>query len=236
MILNRKIFYLIINKTPVLADYNITKFYNDINNKGTHTGEIATETYRAPEILTENGYGFGVDIWSLGITFYEMYTRLSKEDEIYKKICINKNNKYDYDKNMIKFLSDEFHKFKKTKLGYMILRMLEINPKYRITAEQLVEYDFIKGTKNKKEIVSKTKEIEISKEIYDEYYMIELDIQKKITLYAAQTYYEKTNCSARAAVELAHKFYETEIKISDSEDYVEEELQIFKDMNYNLFV
>ena len=65
-----------------------------------------------------------------------------------------------------------------------------------------------------------------------------LDAEKKITAWAAQTYYERVlDCTPFNAVALACKMYETELQsYEDFEEYPEEERTILKGMNFNLFV
>jgi len=46
----------------------------------------------------------------------------------------------------------------------------------------------------------------------------------------------EASCSAHTAVELACKFYETELFNIESEEYPEEEMLILRKMKYNLFV
>lgn len=38
------------------------------------TGVVQTLGYRTPEVLCQSGYGFGVDLWSVGMTFVERWT------------------------------------------------------------------------------------------------------------------------------------------------------------------
>lgn len=56
-----------------LADFGMTKPLNTFAQNSLHAG---TAYYRAPEIIMQNRhYGYPMDVWSLGCTFFEMVTR-----------------------------------------------------------------------------------------------------------------------------------------------------------------
>lgn len=56
--------------TTKLTDFGMTKPMNYVNKNSLHAG---TAYYRAPELILQNmDYGFAMDIWSLGCSFYEM--------------------------------------------------------------------------------------------------------------------------------------------------------------------
>lgn len=59
--------------TVKLTDFGMTKPMNYVNRHSLHAG---TAYYRAPELILKNmDYGFSMDIWSLGCTFFEMVSR-----------------------------------------------------------------------------------------------------------------------------------------------------------------
>ncbi len=75
------------SKGAKIADFGLAKFYNVNKNvssdnlvslesnydKSELTNEVGTERYMAPEIGTDNGYNYKVDIYSCGIVFYELF-------------------------------------------------------------------------------------------------------------------------------------------------------------------
>lgn len=61
------------NMNPILIDYTLSKIFNTSDTKETHSGDIATISYRAPEVIDKKTYSFPVDLWSLGIVLEEMY-------------------------------------------------------------------------------------------------------------------------------------------------------------------
>lgn len=208
------------NNNPVLADYTLAKVFTDICSYGTHTGKIATATYRAPEVVAKKSYSFPVDAWSLGVLFYELFTGHQLRA------------KHDYE--ALEFLFHQIPKFNDNSLGKMIKGLLTINPDERLTAREALEGEMF----NVKLIIPKVFKVmqkcQVSKRIKK--LCENFDAEKKVTSWAAQTYMDSTGCSARSAVELACKFYETELQDFENEEYPEEEMQILMKMNYNLFI
>jgi len=208
------------NMNPVLADFTLSKIFTGVCTKGTHTGKIATATYRAPEVVAKKSYGMPADAWSLGVVLFELFTG--------KQLTVQK------DKEALNFLSRQIPKFKEGSLGNMVKGLLITNPDKRWTARQALESEIFNiilpihkvwdGIQNC--IVST-----IISELCENF-----EAEKKITRWAAQTYFNETGCSAHTAVELACKFYETELFNIESEEYPEEEMLILRKMKYNLFV
>jgi serine/threonine protein kinase len=59
--------------TAKLTDFGMTKPMNFVNRNSLHAGTLY---YRAPELIMQNmEYGFAMDIWSLGCSFFEMVSR-----------------------------------------------------------------------------------------------------------------------------------------------------------------
>jgi serine/threonine protein kinase len=60
---------------PVLIDFSLAKFINGSNAVlppgATHTGEIGTPTYTAPEVVAREEYGLPSDLWSVGVVLLE---------------------------------------------------------------------------------------------------------------------------------------------------------------------
>lgn len=59
--------------TTKLTDFGMTKPMNFVNKNSLHAGTLY---YRAPELIMQNmEYGFSMDVWSLGVSFFEMVAR-----------------------------------------------------------------------------------------------------------------------------------------------------------------
>lgn len=60
---------------PVLIDFSLAKFVDGPNSVlqpgSTHTGEIGTPTYVAPEVVAKESYGLKSDMWSVGVVLLE---------------------------------------------------------------------------------------------------------------------------------------------------------------------
>ena len=60
---------------PVLIDFSLAKFIHGTNAVlppgATHTGEIGTPTYTAPEVVAREEYGLPSDLWSVGVVLLE---------------------------------------------------------------------------------------------------------------------------------------------------------------------
>lgn len=60
--------------TVKVTDFGMTKPMNFVNSHSLHAG---TAYYRPPELLLQNKhYGFSMDIWALGCSFFEMVSRI----------------------------------------------------------------------------------------------------------------------------------------------------------------
>ena len=209
------------NLNPVLTDFTLSKVFTGVCTQGTHTGNIATVTYRAPEVVAKKPYGFPADVWSLGVVFYELFTG--------KQLVVEK------DKEALDLLYKQVPKFKKGNIGTMLRGLLCFDPKERWSARHALE------SKVFGDIVIQPLQIwtpmincKVGNDVKD---MCEnFEAEKRVTIMAAQTYINITKCSVHSAVELACKFYETDPISSGTDDFAEEEMMILKNMNYNLFI
>ena len=210
------------NFSPVLADYSLAKVFNGLCKHGSHTGKIATSTYRAPEVVSKKSYGFPADAWSLGVVLYEMYT--------HKHLPVSN------DKSALHFLIREKTKFKNTPLGHLVKGLLKFNPEKRLTPLQALRGPMFSSTYTPLIMCKSANSCRVSTEIKE--WCETLDTEKQITEWAAETYYHNViDCTAFTAVALACKMYETELQnYEDFEDYPREERSILRGMNFNLFI
>ena len=126
-----------------LCDYGIGKFLNDTNyNFSGMKGSVETIV---PEIFLSKTqkYENNIDIFSLGVIFYQLSHNLKhpfKDNEYDNNLFIKYYENYDEDKYNINFEpSIENENFKN-----LVINMLKMNPKNRITWEQYFEHPFFK--------------------------------------------------------------------------------------------
>jgi len=100
--------------------------------------QIGTYFYAAPEIIKNLEYDEKCDLWSLGITLYELYFGFSPYG---KSVSINiiKNAIY-YEYNLFSLNSQ---KSENNKINELLNKLLEINPKTRISFNEY--FELIKG-------------------------------------------------------------------------------------------
>ena len=104
----------------LLCDYGISKQIALMTRK--YMSHVGTHCYTAPEILNDEVYNYKCDLWSLGITIYQLYTKeLPYEAGSEKGILNQIDNKGQTVLNVIK---DD-------KLKNLLMKLLEKDPKKR---------------------------------------------------------------------------------------------------------
>lgn len=124
------------NMTAVLCDFSLTKFYTPAvgNMKGiTHTPEVGTSTYRAPEQIWDNYYSFPADMWSAGVVILELFNGMIPE-ELKEKVAL-------------RHIQDMRKKFGNKPLPRLLKGMLAQEPKHRLTAKDALKMDLFKEYK-----------------------------------------------------------------------------------------
>ena len=105
------------------------------NEKDKITGTSGTKSYKAPEVLKNRYYSFEVDVWSLGILIYRLFTgsvpfKGKSNDEVYESIMKRKDT----------FLNDcDISPLAKD----LIQKILVIEPSNRLTIEKVLSHDFL---------------------------------------------------------------------------------------------
>ena len=104
----------------LLCDYGISRQIASLTRK--LMSHVGTHCYTAPEILNDEVYNYKCDLWSLGITIYQLYTKeLPYEAGSEKGILNQIDNKGQTVLNVIK---DD-------KLKNLLMKLLEKDPKKR---------------------------------------------------------------------------------------------------------
>ena len=106
----------------LLCDYGISRQIASMTQN--YMSHVGTHCYTAPEILNDEIYNYKCDLWSLGITIYEMYTKeLPYEAESEKGLLNQINEK---GKTVLDVIEDD-------KLKNLLEKLLEKNQNKRIS-------------------------------------------------------------------------------------------------------
>ncbi|XP_033255775.1 serine/threonine-protein kinase polo-like isoform X1 [Drosophila miranda] len=96
-----------------------------------------TPNYIAPEILTKKGHSFEVDIWSIGCVMYTLLVGQHPFETKTLKDTYSKIKKCEY----------RVPSYLRKPAADMVISMLQPNPESRPAIGQLLNYDFLKGSK-----------------------------------------------------------------------------------------
>ena len=151
-----------------IGDYGLARRDSKVTDKQ-YTYKVVTICYRAPELLLgQRDYGPEIDIWSIGCVFCELLTGVilfkennKEKDQINKifSICgtpdekkwpgVTKlpywkefSQKTNYKNNLREHFKD--NQFIDDTTFDLIQKLLQLNPKERITAEEALNHDFFK--------------------------------------------------------------------------------------------
>jgi serine/threonine protein kinase len=238
---------------PYIADFSLAKIFGDEENESghTHTGEVGTEVFKAPEIYNGEQYDKKSDVYSLGVVFIEMFNGILKIEK---------------DKHSLIYMENILKKLSNKPLPNLLKRMLDSNPSTRISAEDALNVPLFEKFKKPKieKILNKSLNVrnpskrDISKKQKKKLdIVLKDDVHKKwvvlkyknpLTKTATRYYIEKTKNEIPLiyCLLLAGKLYETELlSITDiidilpefnHDEYVECEKKIFKMCDFCLFV
>ena len=145
-----------LNNNIKLCDFGVGKMIQD---KEVLLDQCGTPAYIAPEILANKGYeGFGVDVWSSGVVLYTM---------LCGSVPFKANNLNDLQNMIISGNFREIHGISK-ECNDLLQRLLQINPKKRITIDEALNHPWIKGIEdNKMTLFTKAEMVLLSKNYFD---------------------------------------------------------------------
>ena len=154
---------LIDNENNVkLADFGLARAFSFPMKDYTH--EVVTLWYRAPEILLgDSNYSTPIDIWALGVIFYEIahgktfFYELSEIGVLFRIFSLfgTPTNESWPDVESLKFYKKKFPKFKPESrdpdlfrfdevMKDLFFKMIEINPVNRISASLALKHEYFK--------------------------------------------------------------------------------------------
>ncbi|KAG2383464.1 hypothetical protein C9374_004135 [Naegleria lovaniensis] len=101
-----------------------------------------TLSYMSPEVIAHEKYGFPSDIFSLGVSLYQIMTRDPLETRISIKLLSESEDKVlEEVKNKMITSSQQYEMFYDSRLIEFICQMLRKNPQDRPTAKQIKEFE-----------------------------------------------------------------------------------------------
>jgi len=117
----------------ILCDFSLTKFFSPgaVAKGTTHTPEVGTSTYRAPEQVYDDTYSFSADVWGVGVTILELFNGMIPVDL--------------KEKAALRHIQDLRKKFGGKPLPKLLTRLLAQEPKHRATCKEALKMDLFTG-------------------------------------------------------------------------------------------
>ena len=141
-----------------LGDFGISK---NLKNLELASSFVGSAYYIAPEMIYEEKYSYEIDIWALGVTFYELMNLKKPFRAEYPAIYLEIKNKE----------VDEINNIYSKPFRNLIYQMLKKNPKERPKADDILNNLFIKE-KIKGLIIEKINWVKSDKKIINEKFRI----------------------------------------------------------------
>jgi serine/threonine protein kinase len=211
-----------------ICDFNLAKSIDGIHKEGSHTNEVVTTPYRAPEVWRKQKYSYPIDIWSVGVILLEII--MGKF--IFKMFNTEVNNTVAIKRLLIDYKFNRFY-------GIMS-QMLDFNQLTRVSAANaLKDPIFLNYKKRNVESVKippvqKVVEI-IPKELSEA--LKKYGVLKEITKCLAGNIFRVSRCSAENAALMAIKMCEDDLATHFKlESYKNAEFDILKKMRFNLVI
>ena len=130
------------NNVLKVTDFGLAKYIDPDETRKQAESCCGSPTYVAPEVISETPlYTFACDIWSLGVIMYIMlcgfppfYAEEDNYTALFKQI---KKGEFDFPEPFWDDVSDSAKN--------LVCKMLTLNPKERITAEEILQHPWING-------------------------------------------------------------------------------------------
>ena len=200
-----------------LGDFGISK---NLKNLELASSFVGSAYYTAPEMIYEEKYSYEIDIWALGVTFYELMNLKKPFRAEYPAIYLEIKNKE----------VDEINNIYSKPFRNLIYQMLKKNPKDRPKADDILNNLFIKE-KIKGLIIEKINWVKSDKKIINEKFRIK-DEEKENNLnknkFKIQSYNEINLENNKIKDILSLKLMNDKNNINDTYNYdLQREINIF---------
>lgn len=246
-----------------LCDFSLAKFFDEkMEETGvTHTPEVGTSTYRAPEQIWDKTYSFSADRWSCGVVILEMFYGLieGKEKSAYRNI-VKIRDKLGSEPSS-KLIKSLLKKEPENRLSCFDALHLQVFDNFtytkpnKIISKQLFPKKSEPKTKKHK-VNAATRRLRLKKsttshkvKVLNEFekYAKKFDFSNPMTVFAAEVYHQKTKEKIVYCILLASKMYEyyevdliddlfNHVENFDLDDYLDSEKKILIAMDYCLFI
>eukprot|EP00051_Salpingoeca_urceolata_P004960 m.69196 g.69196 ORF g.69196 m.69196 type:complete len:256 (+) comp13962_c0_seq2:741-1508(+) len=210
----------------------------------THTGEIGTPTYRAPEVVREEGYGYPSDVYALGVVFLELFHGVL--------------DRFDRDKAALAYVADMREKMSDKPLPALLKALLHPDADQRPTPAEAMQLAVFANLKEKTPPFVKVhnklvrldkasaKKAKGAKRDSFELLHERLEMSNPLTIEAARAYEKASWALPRYCLVLASKMYEEDLVTMgfvqsvlpdfDVDAYRQAELLIFRAMEFCLYI
>jgi serine/threonine protein kinase len=211
-----------------ICDFNLAKSMDGQHKLGSHTEEVVTAPYRAPEVWRKQRYSYPIDIWSVGIILFEMI--MGKF--IYKM--------FDSDVNNTVVVKKLLYNYKLNRFYGILSQMLDFNQLTRITpANALKDPIFLNYKKTSTELIGIPRVPKVVEIIPPDLTLAlkKFGARKEITKCLAGHILRVSRCSSNNAALMAIKMCEDDLNAHfELDSYKNVEFEILKNMRFNLVI
>ena len=129
-------------KRVLISDFGLSTFFKN----SFITKRCGSPLYMAPEMFSERGYDFKVDIWSLGVILYSMLScqtpfKTRKSDQYKTVEELEPYTQFDFHYEIWKSISSDAKD--------LISKLLTVNPEHRISVEEIFVHPWLSATFSK---------------------------------------------------------------------------------------